>query len=590
MANDIKFETDVLIIGSGPAGSSMSALLSTYGIKNVVVTKYNWLANSPRAHITNQRTMEILRDLGIEDEAIEKAAPQELMGDNVFCTSIAGEELGRLQTWGMHPNRFADYTLASPTKICDIPQDLMEPILVGAGARKGSKYRFDTEYLSLEQDADGVTALVKDRISGEEYKIRAKYLIGADGGNSTVAKDLELPFDGQMGVDGSINIVCKMDLSRYVAHRPSVLYWVLQPGSDVGGIGMGVVRMVRPWDKWLLIWGYDINQGPPQMTDEEAIKIVHNLVGDDTIEVEIESTSTWTVNHCYATTISKGRVFCLGDAIHRHPPSNGLGSNTSIQDAFNLAWKLAMVLKGQANPSLLDSYQAERAPVAQQIVNRANKSITEFGPIFQSLGLTNTSDPVQMNANMAKRKESTAEAETQREDLRKAILHKSYEFNCHGVEMNQRYTSNAIVKDGTDEPAYKRDQELYYQATTWPGAHLPHVWIGKNGHKVSTLDVAGKGKFTVFTGIGGEAWLEATKKIAVELNIDLQAVQIGPDRDYTDIYGDWVDAREISDSGCLLVRPDFHVAFRAQSVSENAEQDLRNALTQILGIESTVTV
>jgi len=590
MTNDIKFETDILIIGSGPAGSSMSALLSTYGIQNVVVTKYNWLANSPRAHITNQRTMEILRDLGIEDEAIEKAAPQELMGDNVFCTSLAGEELGRLQTWGMHPQRFADYTLASPTQICDIPQDLMEPILVGAGARRGSKYRFDTEYLSLEQDTEGVTAMVKDRVSGEVYKIRAKYLIGADGGNSKVAADLNLPFAGQMGVDGSINIVCKMDLSRYVAHRPSVLYWVLQPGSNVGGIGMGVVRMVRPWDKWLLIWGYDIKQGPPQLTNEEAIKIVHNLVGDDSIEVEIESTSTWTVNHCYATTISKGRVFCLGDAIHRHPPSNGLGSNTSIQDAFNLAWKLALVLKDQASTSLLDTYQAERAPVAQQIVNRANKSITEFGPIFQSLGLTDTSDLTQMKTNMAKRKEITPEAEAQREALRKAILHKSYEFNCHGVEMNQRYTSQAIVKDGTEEPAYQRDKELYYQATTWPGAHLPHVWIGKNGHKISTLDVAGKGRFTIFTGIGGEAWLAASQKIAEEFNIDLQAVQIGPDRDYTDIYGDWVTAREINDSGCLLVRPDFHVAYRAQTVSSNPEQDLRNALQQILGVKNPVTV
>lgn len=580
---DFKFETDVLVVGSGPAGSSMSALLSTYGIKNVVVTKYNWLANSPRAHITNQRTMEVLRDLGIEEEGMQKAVPQELMGENVFCTSIAGEELGRLQTWGMHPHRFADYTLASPTKICDIPQDLMEPILVGAGARRGSKYRFDTEYLSLEQDDTGVTALVRDRLSGEEYKIRAKYLVGADGGNSKVAEDIDLPFEGEMGKDGSINIICKMDLSRYVAHRPSVLYWVLQPGSDVGGIGMGLVRMVKPWDKWLIVWGYDINQGAPKMTDEEAIKIVHNLIGDDTIEVEIEQTSTWTVNHCYAPTISKGRVFCLGDAIHRHPPSNGLGSNTSIQDSFNLAWKLAMVVKGQASPALLDSYQAERAPVAKQIVDRANKSIEEFGPIFKSLGLTDTNDPAVMKENMAKRKEVNATAETQREELRQAINHKSYEFNCHGVELNQRYVSNAIASDGTAEPEYVRDKELYYQATTWPGAHLPHVWLGKNNHKISTLDIAGKGRFTLFTGIGGEAWLEAAKEVAKEMGIDLHAVHVGPDRDYTDIYGDWTTIREVADSGCVVARPDYHICYRAKQVTENPTEDLLQAMKQILG-------
>ncbi|HAA22737.1 MAG TPA: 2,4-dichlorophenol 6-monooxygenase, partial [Cytophagales bacterium] len=478
MAEAPKFETEVLIIGSGPAGSTASALLSSYGIQNVVVTKYNWLANTPRAHITNQRAMEVFRDLGIEEEVIEKGVAQEYMGNNVFCESIAGEELGRLHSWGTHPLRKADYDLASPTEMCDIPQTLLEPILVGAGARKGSKYRFDTEYLSHVQDEKGVTATVKDRLSGEEYRIRAKYMLGADGGNSRVAQDLELPYEGSMGVGGSMNIVCRMDLSKYVEHRPSVLYWVLQPGSDVGGIGMGLVRMVRPWNEWLIVWGYDINEGAPEVNDAMCTDIVHKLVGDDTIPVEILSAGTWTVNHCYATTIGKGRVFCLGDAIHRHPPSNGLGSNTSLQDSFNIAWKLALVLKGQAAPSLLDSYQAERAPVAKQIVDRANKSITEFGPIFESLGLTDTNDPEQMKANMAKRKENNPTAEQQREDLRKSILFKSYEFNCHGVEMNQRYTSNAIVSDGAPEPDSRRDKELYFQATTWPGARLPHCWLG----------------------------------------------------------------------------------------------------------------
>ena len=182
-----QFETDVLIVGSGPAGSAMAALLSTYGIKNVVVTKFNWLARTPRAHITNQRAMEIFRDLGIEQEIIEKGTPQELMGNNIFCTSIAGEELGRLHTWGTHPNRMADYTLASPTRICDIPQNLAEPILVSTAGMRGSRFRFDTEYLSSEQDKDGVTATVLDHLTKVTYQIRAKYLIGADGGKSKVA-------------------------------------------------------------------------------------------------------------------------------------------------------------------------------------------------------------------------------------------------------------------------------------------------------------------------------------------------------------------------------------------------------------------
>ena len=578
----LKFETDVLIVGSGPAGSAMAALLSTYGIKNVVVTKFNWLARTPRAHITNQRAMEIFRDLGIEQEMINKGTPQELMGNNIFCTSIAGEELGRLYTWGTHPNRMADYTLASPTKICDIPQNLVEPILVSTAGMRGSRFRFDTEYISSEQDKGGVTATVLDHLTKSTYEIRAKYLIGADGGKSKVAQDIELPFEGQMGKAGSINIVCKMDLSKYVAHRPSVLYWVLQPGSDVGGIGMGLVRMVRPWNEWLILWGYDIKQGPPTLDNDEAIRIVHNLIGDQSIPVEIVSTSVWTVNQCYATQNTKGRIFCVGDAVHRHPPSNGLGSNTSIQDSFNLAWKLAHVLDGKASPALLETYHAERTPIAKQIVNRANKSIEEFGPIFDALGLTNTSDPDLMKAHMEERKQSTAVAAIQREKLRKAILFKSYEFNCHGVEMNQRYSSAAIIHDGTPEPEWKRDKELYYQASTRPGAHLPHVWLGKDNQKISTLDLCGHGKFILLTGIGGEAWIEAAKEVGKSVDIRIDTIKIGPGCDYTDLYGAWADEKETEDDGCLLIRPDLYVAWRQQSIQPNAGKLLLQAMRTIL--------
>ncbi|MBC8153542.1 MAG: FAD-dependent monooxygenase, partial [Bacteroidetes bacterium] len=587
-AAPIKFETDVLIVGSGPAGSASAALLSSYGVDNVIVTKYNWLANTPRAHITNQRTMEVFRDLGIEDDVKRYAVANDFMGNNIFCSSIAGEELGRLYSWGTHPNRLADYTLASPTQICDIPQTLLEPILVKTAGQRGTHLKFDTEYLSLEQDDTGVTATVRDRLSGEVYGIRAKYLIGADGSKSKVAEDIGLDYGGQMGVGGSINIVCNMDLTKYVAHRPSVLYWVLQPGSDVGGIGMGLVRMVRPWNEWLIVWGYDINEGMPNLTDEAAIDIVRKLVGDETLPVTIHSTSAWTVNNCYALDNTRGRVFCAGDAVHRHPPSNGLGSNTSIQDAFNLAWKVAFVLKGKASPDLLDSYHAERSPIAKQIVSRANKSIDEFGPIFRSLGLTNTNDPEQMRANMEARKENTDEAAQQREQLRQSILFKSYEFNCHGVEMNQRYQSGAIVADDLPEPVYNRDQELYYQTTTWAGARLPHVWLGHNGHRVSTLDLAGKGQFTLFTGIGGDGWVTAAATLSDELGTAIPTVLIGPGREYVDLYGEWAAIREIDEGGCLLIRPDFHIALRVQTASGDAHTVLRNALQQILSNSSAL--
>jgi 2,4-dichlorophenol 6-monooxygenase len=579
-------ETEVLIIGSGPAGSTAALALSTYGIKNIVVTKYRWLAETPRAHITNQRALEVFRDMGVEEDVKRLAVKQEWMGNTVFCTALAGEELGRIQTWGTHPRRKADYTLASPTTICDLPQNLLEPILFGAACERGTRPRFDFEYLSHVQDETGVTATVRDRLSGEEVQIRAQYLIGADGGRSKVAEDIGLPFEGKMGVGGSMNIVFEADLSQYVAHRPSVLYWVLQPGSNIGGIGMGLVRMVRPWNEWLIVWGYDINAEPPKMTDELATEIAHKLIGDASIPIKIKSYSIWTVNNMYATRLAAGRVFCMGDAVHRHPPSNGLGSNTSVQDAYNLAWKLAAVLRGHAAPSLLDSYDEERAPVAKQIVTRANQSIAEFGPIFEALGLLNTEDFAVMREHMAARKDNNAAAAEQREALRKAIAFKDYEFNCHGVELNQRYVSCAVVPDAEPDPGFARDAELYYQPSTRAGAHLPHVWLQKAGRPISTLDIAGKGRFLVLSGIGGEDWVAAAAKIAGETGMEIATAIIGPDRDFEDSYGEWAVLREIDEAGCLLVRPDMQIGFRARHAAasaHDAESQLTAAFNHILG-------
>jgi len=577
--------TDVLIIGTGPAGSATAALLSTYGVENMVINRYRWLANTPRAHITNQRAMEVIRDLGreVEDEVYIYGTGQDLMGENVFCTSLAGEEIGRLKTWGTHPLSRAEHQLSSPSLMNDCPQTFMEPILFKTACSRGTQARMSTEYVSHEQDADGVTTTCRDRLTGKELTVRSKFLVGADGGNSMVAQHIGLPFEGKMGVAGSMNIIFKADLSRYVAHRPSVLYWVLQPGSNVGGIGMGLVRMVRPWNEWLINWGYDINEGVAHVDDAYAEGVARDLIGDPDIDIEITSVSTWTVNNCYAARAHKGRVFCMGDAIHRHPPSNGLGSNTSIQDSFNLAWKLAMVVKGQAGPALLDTYSDERAPVAKQIVTRANQSIEEFGPIFGALGLLESIDPVKMQQNMDARCDDTEEAERQRDAIRKAIAFKSYEFDAHGVEMNQRYRSDAVVTDGQPEPAFARDAELHYQPTTWPGARIPHVWVfAADGSKVSTLDLTGKGRFAILTGIGGQGWVEAAEVVGKELGIDIACHTIGPRQQWQDFTGDWSRASEVRDSGAVLVRPDHHVAWRAEARVADPAAELRRVLKSIL--------
>ena len=574
--------TEVVVVGSGPAGSAAALFLAALGVPTVVITKYRWTANTPRAHITNQRAMEIFRDLGIEQQVQADATPHELMGDTVFCTSIAGEEIGRILTWGTHPAREADYRLASPCLPVDIPQNYLEPILVRNAAERGAHVRFSTEYLSHRADADGVDVEVLDRLTGERSTIRAKYLIGADGARSRVAEDIGLPMEGAMDIAGSMNITFKADISAYVGHRPSVLYWVIQPGSNVGGIGAGLVRMVRPWNEWLIVWGYDINEPAPEVDEAAAVQIVRNLLGLPDIEVEITGTSLWGNNEMFATHLQSGRVFCVGDAVHRHPPSNGLGSNTSIQDSYNLAWKLAAVLRGQAGPALLETYSAERAPVARQIVQRANRSSREFVQFFEVLGLLDAKDEAEMAARIEERKANTPAGAAKRAALVTAMELKHYEFNAHGVEMGQFYTSDAIVPDGSTRAAPARDPELYFQPSTVPGARLPHAWVGDARGRVSTLDLAPMDRFTLLTGISGEAWVEAAAKVGAELGVPLATVVIGPGRAVTDLYYDWARLREVEEDGVLLVRPDKHIGWRSARLPDDPAEALRAALTRLL--------
>lgn len=578
-------ETDVLIVGSGPAGGAAALALSSIGVPNVMITKYRWTANTPRAHITNQRAMEIFRDFGIEDQVKADATEHALVGDTVFCTAIAGEEIGRIRTWGTHPAREADYQLASPCLICDIPQTYLEPILVKNATARGTQSRFSTEYLSHVQDADGVTTTVRDRLTGATYDIRSKYLIGADGARSLVAEHIGLPYEGQMDIAGSMNITFKADITEHVEGRPSVLYWVIQPGSNVGGIGAGLVRMVRPWNEWLIVWGYDISQPPPDVDEEAAVQIVRNLLGLPGIDVEITGISLWGNNEMYATHLQKSRVFCAGDAVHRHPPSNGLGSNTSVQDSYNLAWKLAAVLRGEAGPALLETYSAERAPVAKQIVTRANQSSREFGQFFEVLGLTDAETEEEMREQISERKAATPRGAAKRAALVGAMELKNYEFNAHGVELGQFYQSSAVVGDGTSRPEPDRDPELYYQASTVPGSHLPHAWVGDARRKLSTLDLAPYGQFTLITGIAGEAWAAAAENVAKDLGVPLRCVIIGPGREVTDLYYDWARLREVAEDGVLLVRPDKFIGWRSMSLPADPETALTAALRQLLNLD-----
>lgn len=576
--NPDMFDTDVFIVGAGPAGATLALALAELGVSVHAITRYRWLSNTPRAHITNQRAMEVFRALGVEDEIHRYASPWELMGDTTFALSLTGREIARIRTWGSGGPRHGDYRAGSPCDMVDIPQPLLESVLVRNAAARGANFSFNTEYLGHTQDADGVTVQLRDRLRDHTFTLRARFLVGADGARSAVAEDAGLEIVGELGRASTAYVQFTADLTEHMSHRPSILNWIMSPAAGYGEIGMGLLRAIEPWTSWIAGWGYDPAEGEPDFSEEVVVAKIRELVGDPDLDVRIDGTSTWQVNQAYASSYSAGRVFCAGDAVHRHPPSGGLGSNTCVQDSYNLAWKLAYVVQGHAAAELLDSYTAERMPVGRQIVRRANQSRHEYAAFRDALRHDGSSRSLEELLD-----EPTEQGARTREALREAVTLKHYEFNAHGVELNQRYVSNAVIPDDPGDEVWARDPELYHQATTRPGAKLPHAWlVDDDGMRTSTLDQLDPRRFTLVTGLAGTAWTSAVDAIASP--ILTSAVFGDPDR--ADLYHEWAELREVAESGAVLVRPDGYIAWRhigpAPEQAE-AQRVIMSALSDVLG-------
>jgi len=553
-------ETDVLIVGCGPAGLTAATALARQGSKVVAITKHRQLAPTPRAHVTNQRTFEILRDFDLETQAMELATSYTQMPNQIFLRSLASVEFGRIK--GLSPDDPRNRN-ASPCTIADLPQNLLEPILFEAAIKNGANMRLSTELISFVQDEQGITAEVEDHVTGETMVVHARYLIGADGGRSRIAEKLGLPFEGSGKIGSSLNILFDCDLAPYVAHRPGLLYFIIRAPQDPGGAGLGILRCIKPWTRWLMIKGYEAGQETPHLSEADAATVIREYLGLPELELTVTGVDPWDLNSLSANVYQRGRVFCMGDAVHRHPPSNGLGSNTAIQDAFNLAWKIDLVLKGKAGRGLLESYSQERVPVGRQVVNRATKSMESYVPIINTI--LNSDVSQQDLDGITDFTANTQTGSKLRAELQATIHEKIYEFQARGLELNQLYRSSAIIDDGQKLPASPCDLELFYAHTTIPGARLPHAWVQRNGLDISTLDIVGKGRFTLLTGVGGEKWTAAAKTTAARLDIEISVIAIGPGLAINDLYFEWAQRREIAEDGCLLVRPDQHIAWRCQT-------------------------
>jgi putative polyketide hydroxylase len=529
----------VLIVGGGPVGLSSTLFLAHHGTSSLLVERHPGTSIHPRARSVNIRTMEILRSLGLEEPV--RAAGTALANNSYFLVaeSLAATEFKRIrpEVSVVYENSQVLSGEISPVSWCQCAQDELEPIFVNAARERGCDLRFGHELIALRQDSSGVTAYIRERSSGEEYIVRAQYLIAADGAHSFIGRELGVVMEGRGTLGHSVNIYFRADRGSLVRGREFFLCFI-----ENAEVHNGVLFDVGNTDRWILNVPYDPENDPTarEFTPECCKELVRKAIGLPQLDFEIRGILLWEAAARVAEKFQYGRVFLAGDAAHVMPPHDSFGMNAGIQDAQNLAWKLAAVLKGQADSALLATYDAERRPVAQFTTEQAGLRSDNTGTYRG--GQNRTGGMV--------------------DDL--------------VVMLGYHYRSAAIVSD-TDTAPCLAALELGGQ----PGSRAPHVWLERQGPRISTLDLFGT-HFVLLSGSKGSAWFDAAKEVAATLGLELDAYRIGVGGDLVDPEGCWRTAYGITDSGAVLIRPDGFVGWRAEKLEENAYQVLEAVLKRLL--------
>lgn len=586
-------EVPVLIVGGGGAGLTASMLLSQLGVESLLVSAWPSTSILPKAHVLSPRTMEIFCDVGVADEIYAKGTPAQNMQATGWYAGLAGphdgygREIGRLEAWGAGYTD-PDYIAASACRTANLPQIRLEPILrKHAETLAGSdKVRFNHDMLSFAQDADGVTAQVLDKHTGDTYEVRCGYLLGCDGGR-TVGKLLGIQMEGVRDVMNMVSVHMTADLSRWARDPEVLIRWLVNP--DFGGMwASGVLVPMGPdhWgpdsEEWVFHLQYSVDDADA-MDQAKVLERMRATLGVPDFNPEVHNISHWILEALVAERFRDGRVFLLGDAAHRHPPTGGLGLNSAVQDAHNLCWKVAAVVDGAASEALLDSYELERRSVDANNADRAMKNALNHVTVEQAIGLSSQASAAENWDQLRPIWQDVPGATQKRHLINTAIATQTMEFRHHRVDFGYNYPEGAIVDDDQTPHAEPLESIRLYQPSTRPGHPLPHAFVEYAGRRTSTAELVGAGRFLLIAGEDGHAWCEAAAKLAEDNAIALEAVRIGVlSGDYIDIRCAWLKQREIGAQGALLVRPDRYIAWRSLGRVDNPYMELRNVFSQIL--------
>ncbi len=581
-------ETPVLICGGGGSGLSLSIFLSSLGVKSYLVERHGTTSHIPKAHYLNQRTMEILREHGIADTIYAKGTPFEHMGCVSWMTSLGGDgpvdgkTLYKMDAFG-GGSLAETYEADSPSRSGNLPLIRLEPVLREFAEKSDlASVNFGHELTDWTQDDSGVTSVIRNVETGEEYEVRSQYLIGADR-NRTVGPKMGIELEGPTNMVDMVATHLSADFSKYITDDDPLIRWFSNPASGAWSSGamvaMGPEKFDRYSEEW--VFHFAFQPGDPTFNENDIAPRIKELLKTPDVDIKVHKVSHWIVECVLANHYGKERALVIGDAAHRHPPTTGLGLNSGIQDAHNIAWKLAAVIKGQAHHKLMSTYEAERRPVAARNTQWALLTFMNHFVIEPGFGMVPGAPPEANIGAFMNLLSDSWQGEFARQRMHEVLNTQRTEFQAHDLEIGFHYDSDAVIADGSEAPPLAPMGDVYVP-TTRPGHRLPHVWLDRDGKRVSNHDICGRGKFVVLTGAAGQAWKDAAKAAAEKLNIQIDCHCIGADGEYADADQQWHRLSQVEPNGAVLVRPDVHVGWRCVSAPGNPSEALSQALEAIL--------
>jgi 2-polyprenyl-6-methoxyphenol hydroxylase-like FAD-dependent oxidoreductase len=530
-------EFPVVIAGGGLVGLSTAMFLAHHGVGSLVVERLRGGSPLPRAAHFHVRTLELFRAAGIHDEVVRQSEREFLPeGAIISMDSLAGRKLADIIP---SLNVGVDDAL-SPCRRLFVTQPGLEPILRRHAERSGARVEEGLDVVDVEQDADGVTVVVRDTDSGTTQTRSARYLVSADGAHSTVRDRLGIPVDGRGAFSNSITIYFTADLWAQMGGKALSVIYINNP------VFGGFFRLAKDCQSGFLAVNTvgdpdsdpDVANAARDTSEARLIELVRAGTGVPDLDVRIDGVARWRATTDVAQRFHDGRVFLAGDAAHLMPPNGGFGGNTGIADAYDIAWKLALVIKGVASPELLSTYDTERRPVGTFTVEQAYSRYVTRTATY--LGATDY-QPIAPDLE---------------------------------IELGYIYRSATIVPDDVDDG---NDHDDPRQTHGRPGSRAPHLWVELDRRRLSTLDLFGRG-FVLLAAQEGADWCDAARKAASPHDgLDLAAYCVGCD-DLRVPGASFADAYGISDSGAVLVRPDGFVTWRATSMTGDPSATVAAAL------------